>query len=87
MIGILRATGSNARLITYEMPSDTEREDCYCGAFTRVIQRGFQEQVLSPELIAAWEAGRVHRTRAKDGLSAIRDLDISGDVILVEGPE
>jgi tryptophan synthase beta subunit len=84
MLAILRATKPGTRLITYETPWETEREDCYCGAYTRVVQKASKEQVLSPELVAAWEAGKVQRVQAKDARTAVRDLDLSGDVILIE---
>jgi len=83
-IAMLRALKPGARLITYETSTDTERDDCYCGAYTRVVQKASQEQVLSPELVTAWEAVKVQRLKAKDARAAVKDLNLSGDVILIE---
>ena len=84
-IALLRgAQGRDVRLITLEGATENEREDCYCGAYTRVVWDRGQEYVLSPELLAAWEAGLVERVRVEDARAAISTLELEGDVLFVE---
>lgn len=85
MISLIRAgMGKGVHLVTVEMPRDRERPDCYCGAYTRVAMVGKSENVLSPELLAAWEAGVVERIQAKTIQAAIKMLNLKGDVIVIE---
>jgi tryptophan synthase beta subunit len=84
-VGVLRAMqGGKVRLVTVEPPLEAEREDCYCGAYTRVAEVGGAENVLSPELLAAWEAGTVERVQAPSLQAAMKQLALSGDVVVVE---
>ena len=75
---------SDVRIITYEKPFDHEREDCYCGIYTKVVEVGGEEKVLSPELILGWENGEVDRVFAKDYNSAIAAIEQSGVVLIME---
>ena len=75
---------SDVRMITYEKPFDHEREDCYCGVYTKVVEVEDEEKVLSPELILGWENGEVDRVFAKDYNSAIAAIEQSGVVLIVE---
>jgi len=75
---------SDVRLISVERPVDSELEECYCGMYSKVIQTGNQEKILSPELMLRWENGEVDRVFAKDFDTAIVAMDQSGVALIVE---
>jgi len=85
MIALLRGfQDKDVRLISLESSMENEREDCYCGAYTKVVIVDSQEFVMSPELLSAWEANLVERFQAENANAAITALGLSGDVIFVE---
>ena len=85
-VAVLQALSeTDMRLISVEAPFDLEREDCYCGAYTRVGVVGKREHIFSPELLAAWDAGDVDRVYASNFNDALATLDLDGEVVVVEG--
>jgi hypothetical protein len=85
-VAVLQALSeTDVRLISVETPFDLEREDCYCGAYTRVAMVGEREYIFSPELLAAWDAGNVDRVYASNLNIALAALNLDGDVVVVEG--
>ena len=79
MVGLIRAgMGKGVRLVTVEMPRDGERADCYCGGYTRVAVVGKNENVLSPELLAAWEAGVVGTPPGEDCSDSHQNAETQG---------
>ncbi len=85
-VAVLQALSeTDVRLISVEAPFDLEREDCYCGAYTRVVMVGEREHILSPELLGAWDAGNVDRVYASNINVALAALNLEGNVVVVEG--
>ncbi len=75
---------SDVRTITFEKQFEIEREDCFCGIYTKVVEVDGEEKVLSPELILGWENGEIDRVFAEDFSSAIAAIEQSGVVLIVE---
>ena len=48
-------------LSTYEPKADAEKEECYLGTYTRVAMVGKKDFILGPDLVHAWETGKVTR--------------------------
>ena len=72
---MLNAFNGSVECFTYEPSFDDTREDCYCGALTKVAIVNGQEIVLSPELVNAWDekkAGRIFAASSADALSNIK---------------
>jgi hypothetical protein len=85
-VAVLQALSeTDVRLISVEESFELEREDCYCGAYTRVAVVGKREHIFSPELLAAWDAGDVDRVYAPSYNAALATLELAGEVVVVEG--
>ena len=72
---MLNAFNGSVECFTYEPSFDDTREDCYCGALTKVAIVNGKEIVLSPELVNAWDekkAGRIFAASTADALSNIK---------------
>lgn len=75
----------DTRLISVEPAFEFDRNDCYCGIFTKVVKVGEEERILCPELVYSWETGEVDRVFADDFTTALAAMEIKGKVLVVEG--
>jgi tryptophan synthase beta subunit len=48
-------------LSSYEPKADAEKEECYLGTYTQVAMIGKKDFILGPDLVHAWETGKVTR--------------------------
>lgn len=74
----------DARLISVEPAFEIDRDDCYCGVYTKVVKVGEEERILCPELVSLWETSEVDRVYADDFTTALAAMDIKGKVLVVE---
>ncbi|MHC1783082.1 MAG: hypothetical protein AB9891_10070 [Anaerolineaceae bacterium] len=62
LAGFISASDKRASgLVSYEPKSDSQKEECYIGTYTRAACIGKKEFVFSPALVNAWESGVVNR--------------------------
>jgi tryptophan synthase beta subunit len=85
LVGILAANEKNiVNLSSYGPKADSQREECYLGAYTMVLMTGKTEFVLSPVLVHAWESGTVKRVDTVAPLTEFAKGDANAIYVVME---
>ncbi len=75
---------SDAELFTFEPSFEADRDDCYCGALTKVVVVDSKELILSPEIVNAWEEKKIKRLFAENSADALSNIKGKDSVLVLE---
>jgi len=69
---------------SYEPKADVEKDECYLGTYTRVAMIGKKDFIFGPELIHAWETGKVMRLETVAPFDMFEKGDSKEDFVVIE---